>query len=177
MFLKSKKSLIFAMLSMAISSQVSASTSGLFITEWMYSGNGDEFVELTNLSGSSIDFSGLSYDDESRLPATFDLSGFGMVANGESVIFTEATVAGFKTDWSLAASVKVLGSVSNNIGRNDEINIYGAFNGSSFPLIDSLTYGDGDFSGTIRTKEVSGRPNSMTALGANDILMCQHRLL
>lgn len=150
-------------------SQASASSAGLNITEWMYSGNGAEFVELTNFSGGNIDFNGFSYDDSSRLPGTFDLSGFGIVANGESVIFTESTASDFRIDWNLNASVKVLGGVSNNIGRSDEINIYGVFDGSSFPLIDSLTYSDKNFPGTIRTKNISGRPGINLALGANDV--------
>jgi len=149
--------------------QASAATSGVFITEWMYSGNGGEFVELTNLSGSAVDFTGWSYDDESRLPGTFDLSGLGTVADGEAVIFTEDDAATFRADWGLDASVKVVGGVSNNIGRGDEINIYGAFDGATFPLVDSLTYGDEDFPGTIRTQEVSGRPSTLAALGANDV--------
>lgn len=154
--------------SMTVSVQANAASTGIYITEWMYSGNGGEFVELTNLSGGDIDFTGWSYDDESRLPGTFDLSGFGTVANGESIIFTEDDAATFRSDWGLNSSVKVLGGVSNNIGRGDEINIYGAFNGASFPLIDSLTYGDNDIPGTIRTKEISGNPETPSALGAND---------
>lgn len=153
---------------LALCASVQTNAAGVYITEWMYSGDGGEFVELTNLSGGDIDFSGWSYDDESRLPSTFDLSGFGIVANGESVIFTEDSAVQFRTDWGLDASVKVLGGVSNNLGRGDEINIYGAFNGSTFPLIDTLLYGDEDITGTIRTKDISGNPISNAALGAND---------
>lgn len=152
-----------------VSGAMQANASGLFITEWMYSGDGGEFIELTNLSGASIDFTGYSYDDDSRQPGTFDLSGFGVVAAGESVVFTEDTAAQFRSDWGLDASVKVIGEYTNNIGRGDEINIYGSFNGSSFPLIDSLTYGDEDFPGSIRTKDVSGRPGTLSALGNNDV--------
>ncbi len=158
---------------LAFSSQAQAS--GVYITEWMYSGNGEEFVELTNLSGGDVDFTGWSYDDESRVPATFDLSGFGIVADGESVIFTEDNAANFRAAWSLDASVKVLGGVSNNIGRNDEINIYGAFDGLSFPVIDTLLYGDSSYvPGSIRTKDISGNPINTAALGVNDALQWQH---
>ncbi|MAR90044.1 MAG: lamin tail domain-containing protein [Pseudomonadota bacterium] len=146
-----------------------ANAAGIYITEWMYKGNGDEFIELTNLSGSAVDFSGWSYDDDSRTPGTFDLSGFGLVADGESVILTEANAADFRTDWGLDGAVRVLGGVSNNIGRSDEINIYESFNGSTFPLADVLTYSDEDFPGSIRTDEVSGNPGTLAALGANDV--------
>ncbi|MCC6207618.1 MAG: VPLPA-CTERM sorting domain-containing protein [Gammaproteobacteria bacterium] len=134
------------------------------ITEWMYSGNGGEFIEFTNISGSAVDFSGWSYDDDSRLPGEFDLSGFGLVAAGESVIITENSAAQFISDWSLSASIKVLGSYTNNLGRNDEINLFD--NGGD--LVDQLTYGDQTFSGTIRTQNASGNPLTPAALGAND---------
>lgn len=44
------------------------------ITEWMYSGGSGEFIEFTNLGSSAIDFTGWSYDDDSRLPGVFDRS-------------------------------------------------------------------------------------------------------
>lgn len=166
---KIKFSAAIAALALSASAQaIVAPTTGVYITEWMYSGSDEEFVELTNLSGSTVDFAGWSYDDDSRLPGTFDLSGFGLVAPGESVIFTESNAAIFRLAWGLDASVKVLGDVSNNLGRNDEINIYGAFDGATFPVVDLLTYGDEDFPGSPRTKDISANPMSMAALGAND---------
>lgn len=135
------------------------------ITEWMYSGGGGEFVEFTNVGNAAIDFTGWSYDDDSRLPGVFSLSGFGSVAPGESVIITEDTADQFRTDWNLAATVKVLGGYTNNLGRADEINLFDA-NGV---LVDRLTYGDNAIPGTIRTQNVSGRPGSLSALGANDV--------
>ncbi|MBX3362942.1 MAG: lamin tail domain-containing protein [Phycisphaeraceae bacterium] len=101
------------------------------ITEWMYDGTGGEFVELTNVGAAPIDLTGWSYDDDSRLPGVFDLSGFGTVAPGESVIFTEVSADAFRTNWGLSASVKVLGGYTNNLGRADEINIYDASTPSS----------------------------------------------
>lgn len=135
------------------------------ITEWMYSASVSrgEFVELTNAGLAPVDFSGWSYDDDSRTPDVFSLSGFGLVQPGESVVFTESTAGDFRADWGLAASVKVLGGVTNNLGRNDEINI---FNGNT--LVDRFAYGDATFPGTIRTQGTSGRPVSAAALGAND---------
>ena len=58
----------------------------------------------------------------------------------------------------------MLGGYTNNLGRSDEINLYDATDS----LIDRLTYGDEDFPGTIRTQNISGRPGSSAALGAND---------
>lgn len=146
-----------------LSVTASASANGIYITEWMYNGAA-EYVEFTNLSSSTVDFTGWSYDDDSRLTGVFDLSGFGLVAPGESVVITELDAAQFRMDWNLTGDVKVLGEYTNNLGRNDEINLYDALGN----LIDRLTYGDQTFPGTIRTASISGRPGSGTALGAND---------
>lgn len=122
------------------------------ITEWMYSGGNGEFIELTNIGGAPIDLSGWSYDDDSRLPGTFSLSGMGVLAPGQSAILTEADPAAFRTAWALDASVVVIGPYTNNLGRVDEINIFDAGNN----LVDRLTYGDTAFPGTIRTQDASG---------------------
>lgn len=122
------------------------------ITEYMYTGEGEEFIEFTNIGNTTIDMTGWSYDDSSQTPGVFSLSGFGMVAPGESVIITEDNSADFRLDWGLDASVKVLGGYNNNLGRNDEINLFD----DNDVLIDQLTYGDEDFVGTIRTNGQSG---------------------
>jgi predicted extracellular nuclease len=134
----------------------------IHITEWLYSGSGGEFVELTNVGSSAIDLTGWSYDDDSRTPGVFSLSGFGVVAAGETVVFTETDAAAFVADWALVGT-KVLGGYTNNLGRNDEINIFDA--GGS--LVDRLSYGDENFPGTLRTQNTSGRA-TFDALGAND---------
>lgn len=163
---KSRKSLaslagasavVLALASGAASAQVR-------ITEWMYSPvvSAGEFVELTNMGGAAVDFAGYSYDDDSRLPGVFSLAGFGLVQVGESVVFTQIAAADFRLAWGLPASVKVLGGVTNNLGRNDEINIF-----SGNALVDRLTYGDQNFPGSIRTQGTSGRPGSAGAIGAN----------
>lgn len=134
------------------------------ITEYMYSGTGGEFIEFTNIGVTAIDMSNWSYDDNSQSPDVFDLSGFGIVAPGESVIITEDDAATFRIVWDLDASVKVLGSYTNDLGRNDEINLYDA----NDALIDQLTFGDEDFPGTIRTDNVSGWTAAVN-LGDNTI--------
>jgi predicted extracellular nuclease len=134
------------------------------ITEWMYSGGSGEFIEFTNLGNSAVDFTGWSYDDDSRLVGGFDLTGFGLVGAGESVVITETDAATFRLDWSLAATVKVLGGYTNNIGRADELNL---FDGAGL-LVDRLAYGDNTAAGGPRTQNSSGRAISAAALGAND---------
>jgi predicted extracellular nuclease len=134
------------------------------ITEWMY--NGSEFVELTNLGPSVVDFTGWSFDDDSRTPGTTSLSDFGSVAVGESVILAEALASTFRADWGLPASVKVIGGNSNNLGRSDEINIFD----NTSALVDRLTYSDQNIAGSIRTDAASGNPSSAALLGANNVL-------
>jgi predicted extracellular nuclease len=141
------------------------------ITEWMYNGGGagniGEFVELTNLGPAAVDFTGWSFDDSSRVPGSQSLSAFGLVAPGESVVFTDSAAADFRTNWNLPAAVKVIGGNTNNLGRGDEINVYNAGNA----LVDRLTYGDQDIPGSIRTQLISGNPSSAAALGVNNALL------
>ena len=137
-----------------------ASAADVYLTEWMYKGNGGEFVEFTHLGCAAIDFAGWSYDDDSRIPGVLNLSAFGLVAPGESVIITEDSAAKFRADWNLDASVKVIGSYTNNLGNGDEINLFDALG----QLADRLTYGTNP-----RTDGTSGRPDSLAALGANDV--------
>ncbi len=150
----------------AVSSTHSA-RAAVFITEWMYSGTAPEFVEITNTGAASVDMTGWSYDDNSRTPGSFDLSGLGTLAAGESAIISEDLTAElFHAEWGTPATLKVAAANTNNLGRNDEINIYdGGGN-----LVDRLTYNDqgtGDVAGP-RTQFISGNPSTLAALGANN---------
>jgi hypothetical protein len=135
------------------------------ITEYMYSGANGEFIEFTNVCQSAVDMSGWSFDDDSRIPGSFDLSAFGIVQAGESVILTEAPESAFRNNWNLCPGIKIIGGLSggNNLGRNDEINLYDAEGN----LVDRLSYGDQNFPGTIRAQNVSGWV-SVAGLGQND---------
>ncbi len=134
------------------------SQQGLRITEWMYSGAGGEFIELTNTDESPIDLSGWGIDDSGATPGAFDISALGVVQPGESVLITEATAAAFRTTWSLPETVSVLGELGvttgNNLGRNDTIVVFDA----AGALQDRLQFGDQTFPGTIRTQNRSGQP-------------------
>lgn len=137
------------------------------ITEYEYSGSGfsGEFVEFTNVGATPINMAGWTYDDGDQLdgPRT-DLSAFGTVAPGQSVVLSENAAAAFKTAWNLGPAIVVIGSNPNNLGRNDMIHLWNASN----VLIDQLDYGDQTFPGTIRANGQTGWPCS-TAVGANDI--------
>lgn len=124
---------------------------GIVISEWMYSGTDGEFIEFTNTGPEAIDMAGWSYDDDSRVAGTVDLSAFGVVSSGQSVLLTEVDAASFTAAWGLSG-VAIIGNNSANLGRNDEINIYDA----SGTLVDRLSYGDQTYSGTIRTQNASG---------------------
>jgi hypothetical protein len=144
------------------------------ITEYMYSTNAasgkGEFVEFTNIGTTAQDMTGWSYDDNSRSPGSFSLSGFGTLQPGESAILTEILDTDFRTAWNLCAAQKVIGGSNQNLGRDDEINLYD----STATLVDRLTYGDDVFSpGSIRTSGTSGIPKSAAVLAANDITQWQ----
>ena len=156
------KSISTIIMSLMVASMAQA---GMYITEYAYQATAGEYVEFTNLSGAPIDMTGWSYDDDNRRPGQFDLSAFGIVQPGESVIITEGTASGFRQQWNLNDSVKVLGDYTNNLGRNDEINLFDSYGN----LVDRLTYGDQNFPGTFRTQNTSANPLYPTALGINDI--------
>ncbi len=120
------------------------------ITEWMYSGTDGEFIEFTNVGTVPVDMSGWSFDDGSQTPGTVDLSAFGVVDPGESVILTEAVAADFAAAWELTG-VTIIGESTTNIDRNGQINLYD----SSDVLVDQLSYGDENYPGTPRTQYAS----------------------
>ncbi len=140
------------------------------ITEFMYSGNHGEFVELTNRSSAPIDLAGWALrDDQVNLPG-FSLSTAGIVQPGESLVITDNVDSNFRTAWNLAANVKVIGQLGavgvggQNFGRTDQINIYD----SSDTLIDRLSYGDQTIVGSVRTQNISGQA-PCSALGQNTV--------
>jgi len=134
------------------------------ITEWMYTGPGGEFIEFTNLGDTPVDFSGWVYDDDSRLNTValggFSLSGLGVLLPGQSAVLTESNAVAFRAEWSLSASIALLGGYTNNLGRADEINLFDAAGN----LVDRFTYGDVPFPGTVRTQNRSGTPGALADL-------------
>jgi hypothetical protein len=129
----------------------------------MYSGNAGEFVEFTNVDINPIDMTGWSYDDDGAVPGTVDLSAFGVVAPGESVILAEDDAAVFEADWGLSG-VSIIGGNTTNLGRADQVNLFD----SGGALADRITYGDQVFVGSIRAQNFSDWPCD-TAIGADNI--------
>lgn len=144
-----------------IASATSFSSAGIYVTELMYSGGGDEFVEFTNTGPGAIDVTGWTYQTASA--GSYDMSAFGAIDSGESVIITQGDASFFRDTWGLDASVKVIGGYENTLARNDTITILDA----SSAIVDVLAYGDGDFDGSVRPRENTANV-ATEALGAND---------
>jgi len=120
----------------------SAAHASVFITEYMYNGLGTssagEYVELLNTGPAPVDMTGWSFDDSSATAGSFSLSALGTLAVGQYAIITDVSAATFVSNWSLDASVKVIGGNNQNLGRSDAINIFDASNA----VEDHLTYDD-----------------------------------
>jgi len=85
---------------LAVLISVSPLTLGqMVITEWMYSGTDGGFIEFTNIGSEAVDLSGWNFCDNSPGPAV-DLSDFGIVEPGNSVILTEASAESFAAAWA-----------------------------------------------------------------------------
>jgi len=140
----------------------STSHAQMRITEYQYQG-GDltsEFIEFTNVGVSPVNMSGWTYDDSDGPPV--NISAFGTVNPGQSVIICEASAAAFNAAWNLSGVI-VIGLNSNNLGRNDSIKLIN----NSAVIVDQLDYGDQTFPGSIRAQSRSGFP-CLQALGANN---------
>lgn len=117
-----------------------------------------EFVELTNLGTTPVNLQGWSFDDAGAVAGTFDLSGFGTVAAGESVIITDVTDVAFRSYWGLPSTVKVVGGSTEGLGNGDQVNIWD----DADNLVDRLTYDD-----TPRSRDNTVVPTSLAELGAD----------
>jgi hypothetical protein len=120
------------------------------ITEYMYGGANGEFIEFTNVGSASIDMTNWSFSDNAEIPGAVNLTAFGIVKPGESVILTETAASAFRTDWALCNGQKVIGGNTTNLGRADEINLYD----ENELLVDRLTYDDQTLHG-VRANNIS----------------------
>jgi predicted extracellular nuclease len=159
---RSRRLLGSALLAAAMAAASATAQASVQITEYMYNGNGatGEFVEFTNMGSTPVDMTGWSYDDDSRTPGVFSLTGFGVLQPGQSAVMAEASAAAFIAAWNLPASVIVLGSNTANLGRSDEINLFDA----GGVLVDRLTYSDVNFPGTVRAQNFSANPLTLADL-------------
>ncbi|HMI61059.1 MAG TPA: lamin tail domain-containing protein, partial [Puia sp.] len=131
------------------------------ITEYMYGGANGEFIEFTNVGSAAIDMTNWSFSDNAEIPGAVNLTAFGIVKPGESVILTETAASAFRTDWALCNGQKVIGGNTTNLGRADEINLYD----ENELLVDRLTYDDQTLHG-VRANNISAWV-SPAAMGKN----------
>lgn len=121
-----------------------ASQGAIVISEFMYNSvnaatpSVGEFVEFTNTGSTSVDMTGWSFDDNSNIPGSFDVSAFGVVQPGQTIVLTDATASEFRTFWGLSNSVVVVGGNTQNLGRSDAMYLYDAGGAIS----DFLIYND-----------------------------------
>lgn len=133
------------------------------ITEFLYNGVDNEFIEFTNVGDQPADLFGWSFDDDSAVPNTQALSAFGVVQPGESVILAEAPAGSFRTAWNLCAGQKVIGGLTANLGGTDRIHLFDA----AGAVVDQLAYS----TTTQPTIVTTGNSAwvSLAALGQNQI--------
>lgn len=146
------------------------------ITEFMSEGQGDtaqgnggrrqrEFFEITNLGGLAVDASTWSYNDNNANDPINWGPEIGLIQPGESVVFTQMTVADFRSYWQVAPSVRVYSFLQlSNLGNADTINIYNSFTQSAATLVDTLTYtADARGSGVSRNRPWGGSGATVNA--------------
>lgn len=147
----------------------STATAQVRITEFMSEGQGDilsgnggrrqrEFFEVTNLGAASVDASSWSYNDNNTNDPISWGPSIGTILPGESIVFTQMSVADFRTYWNLPASIRVFSFLQlSNLGNADTINIYNSFTQDATTLVDTLSYtADARGSGVSRNRPWDG---------------------
>lgn len=168
-----KTKLTFVLAALAATSFAQAADQDVYITEIMYKGLFGEFVEVTNTGATSVDLQNWKFDDSSASFAngTLLFSGSTVLDQNECIIITEVSDAVFRQAWysdsgegTPTGLVAIYQNNSNNLGRDDEANIYE--NGGT--LIDTITFNDELTDGSNpdgpRTEDVSAK---VDGLGAN----------
>ncbi len=122
------------------------------ITEVLYKGSSGEFIELTNLGTSVVDFDGWTLRDGSAIGDGFDLSLAPPLLPGQSLLVVDVLPGSFRAAWQVPGEVPILGpNHVANFGRNDEVRLFSP----GGALEDHLAYGDETFPGTARPKDFS----------------------
>jgi hypothetical protein len=171
------KKLLLAIAALAAGTMAS-NAAGVKITELMYTGLYGEFVEITNTDATSTSLTGWVYSDNHRDNGSgthhVSLSAIGTLAAGKSAIITECDTAVFQTVWygtytgvTMPTGMVIVGNVTTNLGRSDEVNIYNSLG----VLQDELTFNDQGTAGANATgpdtSDFSAVPGPLTVLGDN----------
>lgn len=125
----------------------------LLITEIQSDGVSD-FWELTNTGTMSVALGGYKWNDSARTTSgAIEIPSGTSIAPGESVIFTGAAAATFRTQWGLAGGVQVLSnSNAPGFGMNDGVTLY---NTSNLEVL-YLSYGSGGFTRSNHSPAAGG---------------------
>lgn len=171
-----KNKLITLAAMMAIAPFALAGDQDVYITEVMYTGLFGEFIEVTNTASAPVDLNGWKFDDNSASFAagTVLFTSSTVLGLNESVVITEVSEAVFVQAWFADSGearptslIEIFENNSNNLGRNDEVNIYE----DGGTIVDTLTFNDQAATGLNakgpRTEEFSAVPGPLTVLGDN----------
>ena len=163
-----KKFAILAALAAATVSANAQVNTDFVVTEIMYTGLFGEFIEVTNLSGSSItDLDKYSYDDSSAVGGTIKFPSVTLLA-GQAVIITEVSATIFNQAWYTEPTTDpvitnapvIIANSDQNLGRADTVNIFynsGTVGSPSYAIRDSVSYDDQNSNGP-RSEDVSAVP-------------------
>lgn len=99
----------------------------LLLTEIQSDGVSD-YWELTNTGNTSVSLANYKWNDSARsLTKAVAIPAGASIAPGESVIFTAAAAATFRTTWGIPGSVQVFtGASAPGLGGGDAITLYDA---------------------------------------------------
>lgn len=88
----------------------------------------EDYWELTNVGTAAVDLTGYKWGDSPMTSPTHaeivSIPAGTSIAAGESIIFTSATAANFRTWWGLAPTVKVISTTAPGLGKADGIRLY-----------------------------------------------------
>ncbi|WP_309386003.1 lamin tail domain-containing protein [Cerasicoccus frondis] len=145
----------------------------LLVTELMSNqefGVGEDFWELTNIGLLPIDLGGWSWDDNSREAGVVPIPTDTFIQSGESIIFTAADAAVFRTWWGIEDSVQVIGdSNAPGLGGGDGVALFDADDAEIF----FFTYDEGGFTLVNGSPSLGGHagPSSGGALDSESLVL------
>jgi uncharacterized protein YjiK len=116
----------------------------------------EDYWELTNFGESAVSLAGYSWHDGGRsaaAAAAYALPPGASIAPGESVVFTSAAPADFRTWWGIAESVQVFQSPgSPGLGQGDGISFFDETGNEFF----FFSYAEGGFTKEDGTASTGG---------------------
>ena len=150
--------------------------SGLILTEILSSESStapagkDDYWELTNTSANAIPLTGYSWHDNGRSGSAalaYALPAGTTVAAGESVIFTAASPAVFRTWWGISNSVQVFQTVgAPGLGKEDGVSLFDGDNEVFF-----FSYAAGGFTRANGQPSLGGHAGPSAGASADPVAL------